>query len=233
MPAERFYLDQDFSIGELVALEGTENHHLRHVMRNKVGDNVELVNGRGSLAQGQVVEFHKNNTSIRVENVVNETSPQIEVILAQAIPRLNRLDIIVEKGTELGMTQLWLFPSTLADRKTLTDHQLQRLQLISIAAMKQCGRLYLPEIIVVPPINKWKKSEIPLYFGDLDPAAPKLIDVLKHHTLKSIFVTGPESGFTDEEIHQLRVLGAIGVKLHHNILRTETASIVALALLTQ
>jgi 16S rRNA (uracil1498-N3)-methyltransferase len=233
MPAERYYINQEFHHGNFVSLEGTEYHHLRQVMRSKIGDRIELVNGMGSLAIGKVDLYEKHYASIVIEEIQKQEISPKEIILIQAIPRINRLDTIVEKGTELGMTQLWLFPAALSERKELNEHQLQRLNSIAIAAMKQCGRLYLPIVKVILPPSDWKKMNYPAYFGDLKPSAPTLLNCIDTKAAGTIFVTGPESGFTDEEEEQLNRLKIMGVKLHPNILRTDTASIVALSLISQ
>lgn len=232
MPAERFYVIDDLLLGQDIELEGLEFHHLVNVMRIKIGESVELVNGRGSLASATIKQLEKKRAFLSISEVFTAPKNSHEVILAQAIPRLNRLDNIVEKGTELGMTALWLFPAERSERKELTETQIERLLNLSIAAMKQCGRLYLPAIVTMPPISKWTSLPYPLYFGDLSPAAPLLIEALGNSQSQCIFCTGPESGFTDDEELFLKKLGAKGVRLHQHILRTDTASLAALALIT-
>lgn len=233
MPKERFFFDADFVQNEQISLCDQEFHHLIHVMRVKVGQLVELVNGRGALASAQVKLIEKKQVIVLIENVFKSDPCSSEVILAQSIPRINRLDFILEKGTELGMTEIWLFPTELSDRKELTEHQIERLRTITISAMKQCGRLYLPKIVVKPLLAKWKEPTQRSFFGDLDPDAPLLDFILKKENPKgTLFYIGPESGFTAEEIVLLRHLKATGVKLHSNILRSDTAALTALALLT-
>lgn len=231
MPVERYFVDSEIIEGQELYLEDPERHHLVNVMRNKVGDRIELVNGKGTLAYAQVENLEKKRVVIGIEKVSEEAPPKTEIILAQALPRMNRLDFIVEKGTELGMTQLWLFPAQHSERKEITNSQLERLNGICVSAMKQCGRLYLPKIVVKPPLTKWKSLDNPAFFGDINPQAPLLKDVWKERD-HVIFFVGPESGFSDSEESKLREMNVVGVKLNDNILRTETAAIVALTLLT-
>ncbi len=234
MPAERYYFDSPFTqLQKLTLIEG-EFHHLVHVMRTAVGETIELVNGKGQLATAQVSKLTKRDAEIEIQSIHQEPKPTKELILIQAIPRPNRLDFVVEKGTELGMTQLWLFPSHLSDRKILNPSHLERIHGLSAAAMKQCGRLYMPEIKIVDDINSWAlPSGIPGFFGDVNPNAPHFLEKLKPNNSGFLFATGPESGFTDKEEKQLRSKGLLGVKLHWNILRTDTASIAALSILSQ
>lgn len=234
MPAERFFIDCTLKSGQQLILEDQEFHHLAHVMRVKIGENVEIVNGRGALATAIVRSIDKKRAALEIETVNVTPPPKEEVILAQAIPRSSRLDFILEKGTELGMTQLWIFPAVHGERKRLTEHQCERMRALTIAAMKQCGRLYLPMIVQMPALAEWTEPKVPSFFGDLDPAAPSLAEAWQESPSKGIlFFIGPESGFTSDEIDALRAMQAVGVKLHKNVLRTETAALVALSLISQ
>lgn len=233
MPAERFYVDDPLVQGTEVSLDEVESHHLIHVVRGTVGENVELVNGWGTLAQAKILICQKRKARLVITSSHFESPPQTEIILAQAIPRPTRLDFIVEKGTELGMTQLWLFPGIQGERATLTAHQIERCHQQARSAMKQCGRRYLPTITLKPPLAQWEPN-IPhiSLFGSLDPEAPKV--ELPTEALKKgiLFYIGPESGFARQEIESLENRGARGVKLHPHILRTDTAALTALSIIS-
>jgi len=218
-------------MGEEVLLVGDESHHLARVMRKSHGDMVELVNGRNQLAHAEILAHEKKGVRLKVVQVEKKQFTGHPTILCQALPRLNRLETIVEKGTELGMTALWLFPGALSEKKELSSTQMQRLKTIAISAMKQCGRLDLPEIIFKPALSHWISLEYPAYFGDVDPQAPPFLELLQRHE-GVLFFIGPESGLTEEEETRLRSLGAQGVHLHSHILRTDTASLVALSLIS-
>jgi 16S rRNA (uracil1498-N3)-methyltransferase len=140
----------------------------------------------------------------------------------------------LEKGTELGMSQLWLFPGQRSERKQLTESQLEHMRATSIAAMKQCGRLYLPSIELKPPLLQWQKLNSVAFFGDLSSIAPLFNSVWKELTSVSevLFFVGPEGGFTVDEERKLHEIQVQGVRLHKNILRTDTAALVALSLIT-
>lgn len=234
MPAERYYLNSDFSVKTPLVLEGQELHHLVHVMRTQAGDRIELINGCGVLAFADVIKVSKKNALVEIYSISETSSRGHALILAQAIPRINRLDFIVEKGTELGISELWLFPGLLSERKSLTEHQLERLKNLSISAIKQCGRVWLPTIKVLPPLNEWNRFESPAFFGDVSKGAPLFINEINDKVIKKgvIFLTGPESGFEHREEEELKLLGAQGVKLNRNILRTDTASLAALSLIS-
>jgi 16S rRNA (uracil1498-N3)-methyltransferase len=215
-------------------LEGAEFHHFLHVMRNVPGNEIELFDGKGTLARAQVKSIEKKGAFLTVLEASRSPPPSFTTILAQAIPRFNRLEWILEKGTELGMTELWLFPAAYSEKKAFTDNQLERMDSIIIASMKQCGRLYRPLLSIKQPISQWVAPTFPCFYGDIDPSAPPFHNIWQglQPSQGAVFFVGPESGFSDQEIASLHQLGAVGVKLHENILRTETAAISALSLMT-
>lgn len=231
MPHSRFYIDSAFTENSEVYLEGEEAHHLQRVMRKREGEVVELVNGRNQLALAKIAQCSKKGVSLTLIRVSEQAPPAFTVILCQAIPRMNRLDLIVEKGTELGMHELWLFPAALSEKKELSPTQLKRLELISIAAMKQCGRLDLPKISLKAPLLKWKELPFPAYFGETSESAPPFFSTLQKKE-GILFFIGPEAGFTSDEEKHLKSLHAQGVSLHSNILRTDTAPLIALSIIT-
>lgn len=223
MPQNRFFVTPPFTLGSQIDLR-EEARHIK-AMRIRLGETIELVNGRHQLAKARLIDSHLAQIL-----AVEEHLPPLPVILCQAIPRLNHLDFIVEKGTELGMTELWLFPGMRSEKKELSKTQLIRLKHLTIAAMKQCGRVDLPTITINPPLLQWEGLPHPAYFGDLSPDAPSLLAVLRDKE-GVCFINGPESGFSEKEENALKQLGARGTRLHPWILRTETAALVALSLI--
>jgi len=232
MPANRYFCAAELNVGDEVAIVGAEFHHLIHVMRASVGESVEIVNGRGTLAFAQIVGIEKKKHALAlVDRNEKEQESKRCLVIAQAIPRQGRLDTIVEKTCELGVDELILFPGERSERKDVGSKALGRLETVAISAMKQCGRLFVPKISVAPSLKKWDSLSTLAFFGDLAKEAPTLASQITGDQSITFFV-GPESGFTPEEEKQLKVLGVKGVKLHENVLRTETASIVAAAIIS-
>ncbi len=95
-------------------------------MRIQEGEIIELVNGRNELAQAKLIEIEKKRARAEIVSVV-KTEPSRPIILCQALPRPNRLDTIIEKGTELGMTELRLFPGERSEKKNLSELNLNDL----------------------------------------------------------------------------------------------------------
>ncbi len=232
MPAERFYSPNPLQQGEEVFLTDLEFHHLVNVMRIRENECIEIVNGNGQLATATVKRIEKKRALLHVDLIKTEIAPVHSLILAQAVPRTNRLEFILEKGTELGVTEIWLFPSARSEKRSFTEHQIERLNAILIAAMKQCGRLFLPKLLFMPMIKEWKEVPQRAYFGDTSPDAPLFLDLWDKKSATTFFCIGPESGFSEEEILLLRSKNLMGVKLHSNILRTDTAALTALSLVS-
>lgn len=235
MPADRFFVENLSEALTTVELSGQEYHHLAHVMRIAVGEEVSLVDGQGSLAKAQVSALARSSATLTITHYTKQPKAAFECVLAQAIPRMSRLESIVEKGTELGVTKLWLFPATLSERSAISQAQQARLKSVAVSAVKQCGRLYLPDILIKPPLDQWKEErrELPLFFGDVSPSAPSLLQALPKPLQGVVVFIGPESGFTQEEEALMKERGAKGVRLHRNILRTDTASLAALSVIEQ
>lgn len=229
MPAYRYYMDADFKAGDQLKLEGAEQHHLAHVMRQVAGDRIDLVNGRGVLASAEILSVGRREALLRVEEATYYSPPKHTIILAQAMTRASRLDFILEKGTELGMSELWLFPAERSEKEKLSDSKLERMRHLTIAAMKQCGRLHLPRIVIREHFNLWDPFDGLVCFGDVDCRKNESLNWREQKRI--LFFVGPESGFTPTEAQSLRKLGAVGIKLHENILRTETAALTGLALI--
>ncbi len=235
MPIERFYINTPLEKNDTVFLKNEEFHHLAHVVRLKKGEIIELINGKGILAQSIIESLENKQAVLSILSIEKKTKPTYELILAQATPRQPRLEYILEKSVELGVTKIWLFPGMLSEKKEFSSSQIDRINHIIISAAKQCGRLHLPELTFYSPLLSWTppSSEITCFFGDTK--APSSNSFLLHMQKKvenSILIAiGPEKGFhIKETVHMRDSLGMNGVFLHSNILRTDTAAIFSLSI---
>jgi 16S rRNA (uracil1498-N3)-methyltransferase len=228
MPHARYFFPHPLSQGDIISLSSEEEKHLLKVMRTEPGQIVEIVNGQGQLANASLQKDHR----LKIQDIYFEEAPNTSIIIAQAITKPNRLDIIIEKGTELGMDEIWLYPGELSEKTEISQTLMKRLETIAQSAMKQSGRLHIPKIKVKTILKLWKTPlDYQSFFGDTDPSAPSFIS---HWNKQSfIFFVGPEKGFSKNETEHLRTLGSQGVKLHQNILRTETAPLALLSIAKQ
>lgn len=227
MPEKRFFLETPFEKGAFVQLIEEEFHHLR-VMRAEKGEIVELINGKNQLALAHLKELTKKSANFTLIDVTTSSPPSRRLILAQSCLRPKNLELVIEKGTELGTTEFWIFPGERGGKDHLSSNQLHRLHLIIISAMKQCGRLDLPTLQLSPPLLEWKESPSPTaFFGDLHSQTP-LSSTLSDVT---IFI-GPEKGLSESEHAYLdNILKVKGIRLNPHILRAETAAICALSII--
>lgn len=234
MPHDRFYLNDPLVEGQEVIIEGDEFHHLSRVMRGQVGDELEGFNGKGQLASLQITSLEKKEGRLLVLKSTYTPPASCPLIIAQAYTRQNKLDYILEKGCELGMQILYLFPGERSEKSETSDNQKIRMRHILESASKQCGQLWIPEIILLPPLKQWKSLEYPSFYGDVRASAPSF-SVAWHKSQPqqgAVFFVGPEKGFSENETVQLEKLGAVGVSLHRHILRAETAPLAALSLMS-
>lgn len=226
MRIERFYLDAEFKENMPIFLEGTEHHHGAHVLRLTLGDSIELVNGRGALARAEILSVGKDQMKLRITQLSH--SPSLPYRIAAAIPlmRPSKLEWVIEKGTELGADSFLLYLADYSEKENLSSHQLERLRAITISAIKQSRRTFLPPIEILPSLAQLLSKEARFYFGDLTSDAPYFH---REAVPYSIFISGPEKGFSREE-HLLLTSKANGQKLSPHVLRAETAPLAALTL---
>ena len=238
MPHDRFYINAPLQ-EEVLSLEGDEFHHLSRVMRKRVGERVELINGRHLIALATIDALEKSSAQLTVLKIEEKKPLLPPLTLIQGLPKFPLLELIVQKGTELGVSTFYFYPALLSDKKSVSQAQKKRLEHITVNAMKQCGRLDLPQIewglpiplSILNPKADQKKTALEslgtLYFGDLRTGAAPLCKV---GTLPATLIIGPEKGLTYSEIHTLNEV-AKGVSLAPYTLRTETAALAGLSIL--
>lgn len=220
-------------------LKGEEARHARDVMRVQVGDAVRLFDGQGKGYEGKVAKL--SPAAIDVEELKPFLSPtsRVQLSLAQSLLPHSAMDDLVHKATELGMKNL----IPIVTRRTIVrldgakrDSKKEHWQKITLAACKQCDRLDIP---VVRDVMKFE--DLPKLFGEFDlvilcePLFPE--ETLKvclarvFSVERILIVTGPEGGFTEDEVKSARAKGARCVSLGSGILKSETAAIFALSVL--
>lgn len=218
MPHNRFYTPHSLAT-ERLSLEGPEYHHMVHVMRLCPGETIELINGRGELAQATIFSLHKKEAQLHILKYQKHSPSPSQISLGIPLLRPSKLEWIIEKGTELGVDSFLFYPADLGEKQTLSPKHLERLRLLTIAAIKQSGRLFLPHLEILSLSTLLTRSPS-LYYGDPN-GSP-----LQSPTFPLLFITGPESGFSEAESLQLQQT-AQGVRLSPFTLRTETAPLAA------
>lgn len=230
MPHNRYFLPLPLNLNTEVIIEGTEFHHLSRVMRNKANDKVEIINGNGTLATGIIRSIEKKEAIIEIEESRQEPKPSFYISLILQIMRPSALEFAIEKATELGVSNIVIYPGAFSEKKQLSPTQITRLEGILVSACKQCGRLYLPSLSLQKNIKETIQQNLTnTFFGD--PKAkfpPTTPDKLSNSATMYI---GCEQGFSKDEESLLRSSGVEGIRFHENILRAETAAITAISYL--
>ena len=236
MTTLRFFIDVErFVEGDIVCLEDKEFHHARDVVRIEKGESIPLINGKGSSALGRVEAIERHRCLILILNVTQEKKPTPRLYLGLSLLRPGHLDFAIEKGTEVGVDHFVLFPSDKSEKKELFPSMIRRLDALITAATKQSGRTFRPEISHASSLKEaLLLLPTPHLWADLHEEALPLKEKLEilSPTIPLSILIGPESGWSDDEKRLLLHEGP-PVLLHHNVLRAETAAVVAAYTISQ
>ena len=234
-----FYSPPELIMGDIVQIQGDEFRHLVRVMRKKKGDVIKVVDGNGFVYTVILDFVGKNFASGKIQKrlrLVGE--PIFKLSLAQAIPKGNRFEWVVEKATELGIFEI--IP-LICDYSIIegNPNKMRRWNNLAIAAMKQCHRSRLPKIhrplAFKKLIETIKKPKMTFIAHPLKGASPlskiihEKIDIYRHERSATIIV-GPEGGFSDEEIELAKTANLQFFTLGIRRLRSETAGVAATAI---
>jgi 16S rRNA (uracil1498-N3)-methyltransferase len=219
-----------------VRVEGQAFHHLR-VLRVGVGDALEVFDGKGRAFPAQVLAVEADFALLRL-GAGHTALAGRPVSLLQALPKAEKLEFVLQKGTELGAHA---FYPAVSERSVLrlsaaaAEARRTRWQRIVEEAARQCGRADVPHVHAVQGLLEAARTlppETRVLVLDEEEKAMRLADaaaVDAHAPLA--LVVGPEGGLARTEVEALHALGAVSVCLGPLVLRTETAALAALAVL--
>ncbi len=220
-------------ITERVRLERAERHYLADVLRLSEGAALEVFDGQGGRYAATLVSPDELALGPRRQD---DACGGRAIVLAQALAKGEKMDLVVQKATELGASELAPFQSArcvvrLEGRKA--EERVARWRRIAEEASRQCGRADVP---AVRPIEDFSalleraraRREAPLVLFEQEKALRLSLALAKTEG-PVLVVVGPEGGFTDAEMALATARGAQAVTLGRRILRTETAGLAALA----
>ena len=239
---QRYFLENKNINGNIVKIAGDDFHHITRVMRMEPGEEIIAVNEDGHAAITRISEITNDAVIGTVIEWNNEESElPIKVAIVSGLPKGDKLEYIVQKGTELGATEF--IPFVAARSVVKWDHKkvgkkIERLQKIAKEAAEQSHRSVLPTVqepMTVAGLIQYAKSfdykliafEEEAKRGEKAQLAKVLTAVQTEQSI--LFVFGPEGGLTIEEVSKLSEAGFIACGLGPRILRTETAPLYALA----
>ncbi len=237
MRLTRVFVDAPLALGARVVLPESAGAHLVRVLRMREGEACVLFNGDGCDYDARLLSAGKRGVEAEVEAVrgVDNESP-LRLVLLQGIARGEKMDLILQKATELGVAAI---APVFADRTEVRldgerlDKRVAHWRSVVVAACEQSGRARIPDVL--PPTGLTEAA------AALDADALKLtLDPLGEHrfdTLSPVGVSGiaigigPEGGWSEKDRAILRSAGFTGLRLGPRVLRTETAGLAAIAAL--
>lgn len=242
----RFFIRQEQIDGDIVNILGEDAHHISRSLRMAAGETVTVCDMQGN-EYDCVLEgfFDKEVTARIVDKRHSENEPTCYIRLFQALPKGDKLDSIIQKSVECGVSQIIPFQSERCIVKIKGDSEEkknQRRQRIASEAAKQCGRSVIPEVKESVDFSSMlelaKGSELSLFCYEGDGTLP-LGAILKEEASKNggnlpksiSIIIGSEGGFSQAEVQKCRNAGMKMTGLGKRILRTETASGFVLACL--
>ena len=229
---------------EELVITGGDAHHLGRVMRARAGDRILVADDEGKVGEYELTGFTESSVSMKLGQQVDErTESRVEIVLAQCLPKGDKLDLIVQKATELGVNVIVPLASDNCgvryDGKKAKAKQ-EKWQKIADEAGKQCGRSRLPEVQQVQPFRQWlreaadgKRDDTAVCMCYENELQQGMKDFLQGQRAAKRFVAiiGPEGGFSLAEAALAKELGIASVSLGTRILRAETAAISAAAVI--
>lgn len=234
MHTPRFFYQGDLAVNALITLPADASHHLLNVLRIKPGEAVIIFNGNGKEFLGRYVNHQKKSAQITIESMRDcPTESSLFIELGQAISRGEKMDYAIQKAVELGVNRIVPLFTQRCAVKFKEDRQEKRMahwRNVVIHACEQSGRCRLPELSEPLTLAQWfslKKEGVSLV---CDPYTKQSLRNIKQSHRVNLLI-GPESGLTEEEITQAKMYGFSGFSLGPRILRTETATVAALAIL--
>jgi len=234
----RLYTDLELRTERAIDLDAEPAQYLGRVLRLKRGDALRVFNGRDGEFEAEIRTLSKQGVTLDLKRCLYTadeaaTESSLALHLVQGVSRGDRMDLVVQKTTELGVSRI---------TPVLTQHGVVRLdekrarkrrehwQRVANSAAEQCGRIQPPVVDLPLSLNDWFGSQhgVEVARFILDPGSgahfPAAVDA------PLCLLIGPEGGFSDKELDDARVAGFSGVSLGPRILRTETAAVAAVTL---
>jgi 16S rRNA (uracil1498-N3)-methyltransferase len=232
MRLTRVYVDAALAPGTIVELPAETASHLAKVLRARSGDRVILFSGDGREYVGAIESVRGSRVTASVGDGANvDRESPLAITLVQCVPRGDRMDFIVQKATELGVTRI---VPVLSQRSVVRfdasqkESKVAHWRAVVLNACEQCGRNRLPIIEAPAPLIGYLGSSASTTARlVLEPDVASAAPPSNLDTAVEIAI-GPEGGFADEELDAFRIAGFTRVQLGPRILRTETAAIAAL-----
>ena len=224
----RLFFPESLSINLTDKLDKSQSHYLTKVMRINIGKNFSLFNQNGEW-EAKIIKITKGIVEFSTTKKIRSNNNEKEIWLAFAPIKLNYLNLMIQKATELGVTK---FIPILTERTIVRKINQNRINKIIVEASEQSNRLKVPKLEEIVKLENFLKSnqKTNIIFGDLNTKNSNL-------SIKDIeplcVLIGPEGDFTVKERERiLKLKNIIPLKINENILRSETAAISMISIVT-
>lgn len=235
MRINRVYEPQAIEANQSITLDEKTSHHICNVLRMKAGQMMVVFNGDGHDYIGKIEAIEKKRVIFKMEEtqkVVNESPLCIH--LGQAISKGERMDLVIQKAVELGVTDITPLITERCNIKLDQERRQKRLEhwkRVAISASEQCGRAVIPVVNNPKSLTAFLKEhgqglKLVCHFRNA-----KALSQLKDRDTNITLVVGPEGGFSDKELSECQLFSYQPVTLGPRVLRTETAPITAISVM--
>lgn len=231
----RFYDDQPFIADQPTGLSAGPSHHIGRVLRMAVGDPLVVFNGQGGEWLAKIVAMDKKTVTVTPHTFIDaDRAPPLAVHLGLPMIKGERMDYALQKATEMGVRRITVLDTQhgevrlkgerLEKKRSQWQHQL-------ISACEQCGLNRVPELVASTALNDWVNTPLPGLKLIAHPGEAAFDPAALHSASEVALLTGPEGGFSSEELDQARASGFQGFALGERVLRAETAPVALLGAL--
>jgi 16S rRNA (uracil1498-N3)-methyltransferase len=233
--APRFIIADQTIVDGVARVTGAEFHHLRAVRRLSPGDPLEIVVAAGTVYIGRIERFEPQAAIVTIEGAVTPIGKMARIILAVAMIKGPRMDFIVEKAAELGADELWPLETMRGVVRGPSAERRERWVRLAEAAAKQClgnGSMTIAAPLTVAAMTAIVPAGALAILCAQGGAPLGRIVRERHHLLSILIACGPEGDFDDAEKAQMTGAGFTAAGLGPNRLRSETAALAALSIVT-
>lgn len=235
----RFFVDKEQIVDDKIEIIGTDVKHIKDVLRLRIDEEVEI-SSEGFTYTCKIGSLEKSKITVSIlDKIKGSNEPPMDLILYQGLAKGSKMDLIIQKGTEVGITEFYPLATnrSIVKIKDIKKEQskVERWNSITDGAAKQSKRDVIPQvknIITFDEMIELLKDEENIIVPYEDEKANTIKKDLQNIKDGKIhLIIGPEGGFESSEIEKLKLIDAKIVTLGPRILRTETAGIVAASII--
>jgi 16S rRNA (uracil1498-N3)-methyltransferase len=217
-----FYIPEIKTDQKQITFSEEESKHACRVLRMKIGDQLQILDGRGGTFDATIINDHPKHTVVSIDAFDFQEAPATEIHIAICPTKnMDRMEWFLEKATELGVTEVSFLLSSNSERKVL---KLDRLEKIAISALKQSKRKYIPKLNELVSVSAFLEKYPEGAVAHCYPAEKKKLESVFKPKNFPILI-GPEGDFSVAEVTQFTAKNYAVIGLGENRLRTETAGL--------